>query len=209
MVLAEIRKAIQSGRYPSGERLTEIRLADDLRVSRSPIREALRALEAEGLIVVSPRRGVRVASLSERDATEMVEVRAMLEGVNARLAARRRDPDIIDALHGALRQGAEASKSASVEELMRLNARFHDLLAAAGQNRILADLMRSMRDRTGVAFGPADTKLAARSWEEHAQILQAIIAGDEELASVLASRHTAKLGLDYIAGRRERKATEE
>jgi DNA-binding GntR family transcriptional regulator len=199
VVLEEIKRAIRDGRYRPGERLPEIRLANDLKVSRNPVREALRTLESEGLVEISPRRGASVAILSRRTATEMVEVRAMLEGVNARLAARRRDPAILASLGKVLELGTEAAKTGHLSDLARYNAEFHTLLAAAGQNHMLVDLVRSLRDRTSVAFGPPVPGQAARNWEEHAQILEAVIAGDEELASVLASRHTARLGREYLA----------
>jgi DNA-binding GntR family transcriptional regulator len=199
MVVAEIREAILSGRYRPGERLAELRLARDFNVSRNPVREALRSLEAEGLIRFAPRRGATVTVPSLDDARAMVEVRAMLEGVNARLAARLRDPEMIAALRQVLKEGSAAAKIGNVGDLVRLNSRFHELLAAAGRNRFLADLTRSLRDRTSIAFGPMSAKHAKRTWDEHAQILEAVIAGDEELSSVLASRHTLRLGTEHLS----------
>jgi DNA-binding GntR family transcriptional regulator len=199
VVLGEIRDAIRSGRFRPGERIAETRLARDFKVSRNPIREALRTLESEGLVEISPRRGASVVAPSARDAAEMIELRAMLEGVNARLAARRRDPAILDSLRSVLELGTEAARAGRVVDVARYNAEFHTLLAAAGQNHMLADLVRSLRDRTSIAFGPPRSGQAARNWMEHAHILEAVIAGDEELASVLASRHTARLGREHLA----------
>src|SRR5271156_1650769 len=84
-VVAELRQAILSGRLKPGERLVEGRLADELGVSRNPVREAIRALASEGLIEVTARRGAAVASLTAQEAEELLEVRATLEGANARL----------------------------------------------------------------------------------------------------------------------------
>src|SRR6185437_4850775 len=84
VVAAGIRDAILAGRYGAGERLTEDRLAADFGVSRNPVREALRSLAAEGLVIVAARRGAVVAALRREEAREMIEVRATLEALNAR-----------------------------------------------------------------------------------------------------------------------------
>ena len=200
LVTERIRNAILAGRYKPGERLVEERLAADFRVSRNPVREALRSLASAGLVVVTPRRGAAVAVFSAEEGREMIEVRAMLEGVNARHAARRHEPAMIDALQEVLEEGRARAASASAEELVQLNARFHDLLAAAGSNRILGDIMRSLRERTNLVFSPASTTAAGQNWSEHAAILEAVIAGDEDLAALHATRHVLKAGQRYAAG---------
>jgi len=205
-VAEEIRRAILAGRYKPGERLVEDRLARDFGVSRNPVREALRALASEGLIEVTARRGAAVAALGADDAFEMVEVRAALEGLNARLAARRRDAVTLKRLQEVLRRGTEIAAldhgrdpGRRTERLTELNARFHDALAAAGSNRVLADLMRSLRERTSPVFSPLSGARAERSWGEHAEILKAVIAGDEDLACLLATRHVLGAGTDYLS----------
>jgi DNA-binding GntR family transcriptional regulator len=201
LVAEQLRQAIRSGRYKPGERLVEERLAEDFRVSRNPVREAIRALAAEGLVEVQPRRGATVAGVDVAEAREMIEVRAHLEGMNARLAARRRDPPMIAALRETLAEGRAAAAEGEVAALVRLNGRFHDLLAAAGRNRFLADLMRSLRERTDLVFRPLSPRRAAQNWEEHAGILEAVIAGDEELAALLATRHVLQAGERYMSQR--------
>ncbi len=101
-VAEEIRAAILSGHFKPGDRLIEDRLAEEFGVSRNPIREAMRTLASEGLIEVTARRGAVVASLSPQEAEELLEVRATLEGANARLASRRRDPVVLDRLKAIL-----------------------------------------------------------------------------------------------------------
>ena len=107
-VTDEIREAILSRRYGPGDRLVEDRLSAELAVSRIPIREALRSLAAEGLVQIQPRRGASVADISDQIAREMVEVRAILEGQNAALAARRRDPAVLAELRVVLERGSES-----------------------------------------------------------------------------------------------------
>lgn len=198
LVAGEIRRAILAGRYKPGERLVEDRLARDFSVSRIPVREALRSLASEGLVVMAPRRGATVTTISREAAQEMIEVRATLEGLNARLAARRRDPPLLAAIDEVLKQGNAAAKAGRVEALVELNAQFHDLLARAGSNTVLGDILRSLRDRTSTVFKP-NPERARRDWEEHARILEAVVGGDEDLAALLAARHVAGAGDDYLA----------
>lgn len=177
----------------------EDRLAQNLGVSRVPIREALRVLGTEGLVTIAPRRGATVAGLSRVEASEMIEVRATLEGLNARLAARRRNPAVIEALRTVLEEGNRAAAANDSDALDPLNARFHDLLAQAGSNKTLGDLMRGLRERTGIIFAPLTHERARVTWDEHAAILRAVIAGDEDLAAILATRHVVHAGHDALA----------
>src|SRR5689334_1749929 len=120
-VADELRRSILTNRRKPGDRLIEDRLSEELGVSRIPIREALRSLAAEGLVDVQPRRGASVAEVSPEVAHDLVEVRATLEGLNARLAARHHDPAIIDELKRVLKDGNRAARAKSVDDLVRLN----------------------------------------------------------------------------------------
>jgi DNA-binding GntR family transcriptional regulator len=197
-VAEAIRRAILTGRYKSGERLVEDRLSAEFKVSRVPVREALKTLAAEGLVDLLPRRGARVAAWSHDVALELVEVRATLEGLNARLAARRNDPAIISKLRAVLERGIAAAQRGSPVELARLNAEYHELLAAAGNNRVLQDTVRSLRERTEMVFLRNSTERAPEDWQEHAAILSAIVSGDEELAALLATRHVHNAARDRL-----------
>ena len=198
VVAARLREQILKRDFKPGERLVEGRLAEVLGVSRIPVREALRLLAAEGLVEITPRRGATVASLSRDLAHEMVEVRATLEGLNARLAARHRDPKILAGIQEVLAAGSGAAQEGELDQLVALNARFHDLLAAAGNNSILGDMMRSLRDRTSLVFNPLDVTVARQTWEEHAAILHAVASGDEDLAALLATRHVMNAGAEAL-----------
>jgi DNA-binding GntR family transcriptional regulator len=187
-----LRRSIMMGRLQPGERLVEDRLSAELGVSRVPIREAIRTLLAEGLAVPTGRRGARVAELGPDMADELVEVRATLEALNAKLASRRRDPAIVAQILAVLERGNAAARGGSSTELAQLNAEFHDLLAQAGSNRVLQDIMRMLRDRTDLVFRRNSTARAPEDWREHAAILAAVADGDEELAELLASRHVRR-----------------
>lgn len=189
VVADQLRRAILTGRYKPEERLIEDRISVELGVSRVPVREALKALAGEGIVDLRPRRGAWVAAISVEVARELVEVRATLEGMNARLAARHREADIIERLRTVLARGNAAAETGVAEDLTGLNSEFHDLLATAGSNSVLFDIMRSLRDRTNLVFAQNGVRRAREDWKEHSAILSAVIAGDEELAELLAFRH--------------------
>jgi DNA-binding GntR family transcriptional regulator len=206
-VTKSLRDAILKGKFKPGERLTESNLAQIFQVSRNPIREALRALQVEGLVEVNPRKGARVRLITDEEAEELIELRADLEGINARNAARRCDDATRRALGELLEAGNEAAKSGDASLLQQLNDRFHSALAEAGRNRYLADYVKTLRERTLWLFVSARGERAAESWHEHEAILQAVIAGDAELAALLATRHVKKVGEVVRAGlRREAQA---
>jgi DNA-binding GntR family transcriptional regulator len=189
VVTERIRGRILNGTLKPGERLVEDRLSAELGVSRVPVREALRGLSAEGLVTLLPRRGATVVEVTPESVAELVEVRALLEGLNARLAAQRHDPEIVAQLKETLARGNEAAKTGTAEELARLNAEFHERLAEASRNAVLSDVMRGLRERTSIAFAINGRTRAREDWEEHAGVLAAVIAGDAELAALLANRH--------------------
>jgi DNA-binding GntR family transcriptional regulator len=191
-VVEELRRAILTNRRRPGDRLIEDRLSEELGVSRIPIREALRVLATEGLVDMQPRRGASVAEISDETARDLVEVRATLEGLNARLAARHHNPAIVEQLKRVLEQGNRAARSKNVDDLVRLNGDFHDGLAEAGRNTILWDIMRTLRERTSLVFAVNTARRAQRDWDEHSKILAAVIDGDEELAAMLATRHVRR-----------------
>ncbi len=189
LVTDKLRERILNGEYAPGERLVENKLSTELGVSRIPVREALRTLATEGLVLIEPRRGASVARFSADVVKEMVEVRATLEGLNAKLAAQRRDPNLIAELEAVLREGVEAADGGQSDRLLALNTRFHEVLGNIAANSVLQEMVRSLRERTAALFGPANTVRARQNWDEHAQILEAVIAGDADLAALLAARH--------------------
>jgi DNA-binding GntR family transcriptional regulator len=189
VVSEKIRGQILAGRLKPGERLVEDRLSAELGVSRVPVREALRGLSMEGLVRLEPNRGASVTEVTPELLAELVEVRTLLEALNARLAARRHDPEIVALLQDTLRRGNEAAQSGTADELAQLNAEFHERLTEASRNSVLSDIMRSLRERTGLAFSINGRARAREDWKEHAGVLAAVIEGDEEIAALLAARH--------------------
>jgi DNA-binding GntR family transcriptional regulator len=189
LVVDSIRERILGGSYEPGERLVEAHLSTELGVSRMPVREALRVLAAEGIVTIEPRRGATVATYSAEQVRELVEVRATLEALNAKLAAKRHDPDHIRKLEQILAAGSKNSEKTELAKLNQDNNTFHEALAEGAANSTLREMVRSLRERTAVIFAPHSRKRAKQNWEEHAAILRAVVAGDAELASLLAARH--------------------
>lgn len=206
LVSGQIRGRILDGTLKPGERLVEDRLSAELGVSRVPVREALRSLSAEGLVTLLPRRGATVVEVTAEDVAELVEVRALLEGLNARLAAQRHDPEIVALLEETLARGNEAAKAGTAEELARLNAEFHERLAEASRNSVLSDMMRGLRERTSIAFAINGRARAREDWQEHSGVLAAVIAGDAELAALLATRHVQNAAAAFAASMKKRAA---
>lgn len=195
--LQRMRAAILEGRLQPGERLVEERLSTELGMSRVPIREAIQQLIAEGLAVPAEgTRGAQVATMTEDFARDLIEVRAVLEGLTARLAARHCDAKTRAGIEALLERGAAlaAAPERDAEQLAALNIAFHDLLALAGTNQALREVMRPLRERTELVFRRNSTERAVRDWQEHAMILEAVSEGDEELAALLAARHVRRAG---------------
>jgi DNA-binding GntR family transcriptional regulator len=201
-----IRARILNGDIAPGERLVEARLSDELGVSRMPVREALRALAAEGMVTIESRRGATVPEFNEEQIREIVEVRATLEALNAKLAAQRHEPHQIAKLEQILAAGAKIAETADLAKLHKDNDDFHEALASAAANSVLRDLVRSLRERTALIFAPHSKKRARENWEEHAAIVRAVVAGDAELAGVLAARHVYAAAQALPPARGETKA---
>jgi len=184
-----LRERVLSGEFEPGARLPEERLSEELGVSRMPVREALRALAAEGLVTLEPRRGASVTAHTEAQVQELVEVRATLEGLNARLAAKRHDPKQIAALRRVVEASAKIMEKSDLSEIQQHNERFHSAVEDIAANSVLMGIVRSLRDRTALIFAKQSRARVRQNWEEHAGIMRAIIAGDAELAGLLATRH--------------------
>lgn len=199
VVADALREAILTGQFKPGDRLPEPQLAEMFGVSRNPIREALQVLSNEGLVEISPRKGARVPLMSYNELTETIELRAELEGLSARYAARHCHGDTRQALAKLLDDGNNAAGRGNLAELQIVNDRFHAELGQAAGNRYLAEFMRSLRDRTYWLFSTQAAVRAEHSWQEHASILSAVIDGDQTKASRLAMEHVREVGAALLA----------
>src|SRR3954454_22415276 len=117
-----------------------------------PVREALRELAAEGIVTIEPRRGATVAVYTPEQIQELVEVRATLEALNAKLAAKRHDPEQIKKLEQILAAGSKINEKTDLAQVHEDNNNFHEALAQVAANQTLREMVRSLRDRTAVIF---------------------------------------------------------
>jgi len=200
-VVGELRRRIIDGGYAPGDRLTEERLAADFGVSRNPVREAIRVLEAEGFLLAAPRRGAVVARMSVQDVENLFDVRLSLEALAAGLAARRAGPDGVAVLDRLL---ARARSTRRAADLATLNTRFHATICALSGNTLLTGLTESLYGRLQWVYRQSAESRAAESWAEHEELVAAVRAGSARMAAraarthVLAARRSA---LAVAAGR--------
>ncbi|WP_435747736.1 GntR family transcriptional regulator [Nocardioides sp. SYSU DS0663] len=186
----ELRRLILSGEVAPGERLSELSISERLGVSRLPVREAFRRLEAEGLLESLPRRGVRVVELDGDELSIVREVRVALELIAVRQTVERNDPEVMDALQQALERGAAAAEAGDHDVLVELNEVFHELLGTGAGSRFLTDTLRAVRNQAHHLVGGKSAAVEP-SWDEHAAIIQATLDRDSELACMLMRRHLA------------------
>ncbi|WP_420004374.1 GntR family transcriptional regulator [Arenibacterium sp. LLYu02] len=194
---------IRDGGLMPGDRLRETELATRLGVSRTPIREAIRQLEADGLVAHVPRIGASVRQLDYAEVMELYEMRAVLEGTAARLAARAASEVEMQELIVLNDQLAEAGNS---PEAARLNRIFHATLLDAAKNRFLSRSMLSLQ-KALLILGPSQLSNTARSTEaveEHRRIMVALAARDGAAAEVEMRAHIEAAQRMRIRSLRER-----
>jgi DNA-binding GntR family transcriptional regulator len=184
-----IRDRIVDGTYPPGSRLYEETVANELGVSRNPIREAFQVLAAEGFIALEPRRGASVASIDARRAAEIFEVRAALEGLMAQLAATKRTDDTVAELRAIVTEGQEAGDAGELSRLPHLNTRFHEHLALMAENALLATMLSQVSGIVRWIYAERIEQRVLGSWHEHTLICEAVAAGDTDRARQLAIDH--------------------
>ncbi|HLH66259.1 MAG TPA: GntR family transcriptional regulator [Solirubrobacteraceae bacterium] len=186
-----IRDAILYGRLLPGERLKEEQLARDLGLSRTPVREALLLLQAEGLIESVPNRGAVVRAFSSTELADMYDLRAMLESYAARRAATRVSEDQLVELQGSCQRFRTARLAHDVTAMTRENLRFHFTIAEAAGTPKLAELVRGAIQVPLVAssFSWYTKRLSQRSEDFHRRILAALASRDPERAELLMKEH--------------------
>ncbi len=189
-----IREGILAGRHEPGERLGEAELAERTETSRTPVREALRQLEMEGLVEVLPHRGARVAEWTAADLEEIYDLRAMLEAFAADRAASRIEPEDIDRMAELcefMEQAARAGAAQDLDRVAELNAEFHGVVRAAAASTRLVTMLNAVVQlplvvRTFHRYSPADLE---RSCAHHRDLVAALRAGDGLWAQSVMRSH--------------------
>ncbi|MVO89751.1 FCD domain-containing protein [Streptomyces sp. p1417] len=191
-VCTAIRGDIVSGVYERGTRLTEDLLARRYGVSRVPVREALRTLEAEGFVVTRRHAGACVAEPTEQDAADLLEVRTLLEPLAAARAAQRRTDAHLKVLRGLVRLGQERSRRGAAEELRSLDGWFHETLAQASASPGLITLLTQLRHKIAWMYVSEPQPAPLEAWAERAAVVDAVARGDAERARALTALHAER-----------------
>ena len=200
-VTEALREAIVSFSYQPGERLVERDLCDRFGVSRTVVREALRHLEAEGLVKLVPNRGPVVSSVLPDEARELYEAREALESRAARLCAERATPTQKRQLTRALARVEAAYDSGSLAEELEAKDQFYEAIHKGANNAVIASLLRTVHARTQMLRGYSlqTPGRMRKSLEELQQMVEAIERGDGDLAYEIASLHVQNAGAAALA----------
>lgn len=202
-VVEMLRRAITSGQFVPGQRLVETDLCDRMGVSRPSLREALRLLESEGLIVTVPNRGPTVALLSARDVASIYAVRGALEALAAQLFAAAASDAQVEELSEAVDVLAEAYKSEDLETIVVAKQRFYDILLTGSGNSILPSMFRTMNARITQLrrVSLSSPQRAAVSLREIRAVLRAIKRRDPDDAFKASLHHVkeaSKVALKFL-----------
>lgn len=191
VVFNTLRRAILRGELKPGERLMEIQLANKLGVSRTPIREAIRKLELEGLVLMIPRRGAEVAEITEKNLRDVLEVRCALEELAVQLACDRMDEEGIEKLKEAAARFREVLDSDDITQIAQADVLFHDVIYTATDNKRLIQLLNNLREqmyRYRIEY-LKKRECYPQLIEEHQTVIDAIEAKDKKKATEITGRH--------------------
>lgn len=208
IVFEHLRDAIIKGTLRPGERLMEMQLADEMGVSRTPVREAIRKLELEGLVIMVPRRGAYVADLSIKDVSETFEIRSALEALAASLAAERITAEENEEMERILVRIGAAIEAGDFQQTVELDEQYHNLLYQASRNDRLMQILNNLREQIQ-RFRVTTLAMPGRVHgvlNEHRQIAEAISERNAELAHRLALEHIENAEsalMEWIKGQQE------
>lgn len=191
VVFNTLRRAILTGELKPGERLMEIHLANRLGVSRTPIREAIRKLELEGLVTMIPRRGAEVAQISEKSLQDVLEVRRALDALCTALACERITAEGKNALKKACDNFEEATKTRDAVTIAEADVAFHDIIVQATGNQRLIQMINNLSEQMyRYRFEYIKDESGHENLvNEHRMIYESIVDGDKERAAAAARLH--------------------
>lgn len=191
VVFNTLRRAILRGELKPGERLMEIQLANKLGVSRTPIREAIRKLELEGLVLMIPRKGAEVAEITEKNLRDVLEVRCALEELAVQLACDRISEDGIQELHAAAEHFHNVLGSDDITQIAQADEAFHDVIFRATDNGRLIQLLNNLREqmyRYRIEY-LKKKECYPQLLTEHQEIIESIAGHDKQRGMEVTSRH--------------------
>lgn len=191
VVFITLRQAILRGELKPGERLMEIQLANKLGVSRTPIREAIRKLELEGLVLMIPRKGAEVAEITEKNLRDVLEVRESLEILAVQLACERMTDEDIEALKVAAKKFEVMIDTHDITKIAEADVSFHDIVYLSTDNQRLVQLLNNLREqmyRYRVEYLKKDNARPT-VLREHQELIEHIEARNKEKAAENICKH--------------------
>ncbi len=190
-VFSKIRDDILNGRYEDHEELKEIRIGNELGVSRTPVREALRQLELEGLVQIIPNRGAFVTSISAKDISDIYQIRALLEGLCARWATENITKEQLEAMEENVYLAEFHCAKGHLEQMTELDNQFHHIIYEASASKMLEHILVDYHEYVKrVRYKTlSSTERSTASNKEHRAIMEAMRAGKADLAERLANEH--------------------
>ena len=195
MVYEELKMQILKGSIIPGTRMMEVELAEEMGVSRTPIREAIRKLEKEGLVTIEPRRGAYASMISTEDMVEILEVRQDLEGLAAYFAANRMTDEKREELREVSNSYNEAVKGGKMEDMIKYDTRFHHIIVESCRNKILVQMIEQLQElvlRFRYIYYD-NFRRAENMPDEHEAIVAAISEGNADKARAAADIHIDRL----------------
>lgn len=191
VVFQTLRQAILNGELQPGERLMEVQLAQRLGVSRTPVREAIRKLELEGLVIMVPRKGAEVASITEKNLRDVLEVRKALEELAVRLACERMEESKFQMFDKQNESFAQALKKGNLTEITHRDVEFHEIIYMAAGNERLQQMLNNLREqmyRYRMEY-IKEEKHHSKLMQEHCEIAAAVKVRDVERAQKAIREH--------------------
>ena len=190
-VFHKLREDILNGKYKENEELKEVAIGEELGVSRTPVREAFRQLELEGLIQIVPNKGAYVTGITAKDVKDIYMIRSSLEGMCARLATEHITPEQLEELEENVYLASFHASKGHMEQMAELDNRFHHILYEACDSKMLENLLQDFLQYViRIRRKTLSTKeRGIASNEEHRQIMEAIKSGKPEEAEQLATQH--------------------
>lgn len=194
-VYERLKTDIMSGVYRPGQRLMETEVAEKLEVSRTPVRDAMIRLEQDGLTTIKPHRGIYVRKLSPKDVQDYYQLRAVLEGLGAKLAtqnATKEDHDKLQHMLEDMHNILESHKNAKhFKEMATINNQFHQLIFDIADNQVLAQTRETLANTIALVRSTSwqNQQRIFETWQEHQEIVEAIVSKDAQLAQKKMEEH--------------------
>jgi DNA-binding GntR family transcriptional regulator len=188
-VYKTLEERIIYGALEPGHHLVETEIANKAGISRIPVREALQLLSRAGWVDLLPDMGAFVHTPTVEEVEDTFKVRVLLEAESARLAAQNATDESTKTLKEIVREGKKALRAGDERKLILLNSQFHSTITKIAGNSVLEGLIASLDKRIRWYFAPVAKVRGLESWKEHAEVLDAIIAGDEARAAEVMRKH--------------------